>query len=77
MDENRINRQKDFIKQSAHIERNVVPIINTCIDGMDKAANSIDSKQVCLSFVPSCQQAKVSQLCIKLSNVMYLGFVNS
>ncbi|XP_033733296.1 cdc42-interacting protein 4 homolog isoform X2 [Pecten maximus] len=45
MDENRINRQKEFFKQCANIERNVVPIINTCIDGMEKAAGSIDAKQ--------------------------------
>ncbi|XP_069120059.1 cdc42-interacting protein 4 homolog isoform X3 [Argopecten irradians] len=45
MDENRINRQKEFFKQCANIERNVVPIINTCIDGMEKAAASIDPKQ--------------------------------
>ncbi|KAJ8300241.1 hypothetical protein KUTeg_021760 [Tegillarca granosa] len=49
-DENRINRLQDFIKQCSNIERNVIPIINTCIDGMVKAADSInaveDSKTV-------------------------------
>ncbi|XP_021361892.1 cdc42-interacting protein 4 homolog isoform X3 [Mizuhopecten yessoensis] len=45
MDENRINRQQEYFKQCSSIERNVVPIINTCIDGMEKAASSIDAKQ--------------------------------
>ncbi|XP_055955143.1 formin-binding protein 1 isoform X2 [Patella vulgata] len=43
MDEKRINRLKDFIHQCADVEANVIPIINTCIDGMKKAANNIDA----------------------------------
>lgn len=50
LDENRINKLKSYIKQSADIERNVIPIINTCIDGMVKASDSViateDSKAV-------------------------------
>lgn len=50
IDENRINKIKSHIKQSADIERNIIPIINTCIDGMVKASDSIsaaeDSKAV-------------------------------
>ena len=50
IDENRINKIKSYIKQSADIERNIIPIINTCIDGMVKASDSInpgeDSKAV-------------------------------
>ncbi|KAL5012369.1 hypothetical protein ScPMuIL_010920 [Solemya velum] len=45
MDERRISRTQDYIKQCANIERNVIPIINTCIDGMHKAAESVDPKQ--------------------------------
>jgi len=48
MDENRINRLKEFVQQCANIERSVVPIINTCIDGMQKAAESINAQEVCL-----------------------------
>ena len=47
MDEKRIARIQEFIRQTANIERNVIPIINACIDGMVKAADSIDSSQVC------------------------------
>ncbi|CAC5378140.1 FNBP1 [Mytilus coruscus] len=50
IDENRIDKIKSYIKQSADIERNIIPIINTCIDGMVKASDSInameDSKSV-------------------------------
>lgn len=46
LDENRINKLKSFVKQSADIERNVIPIINTCIDGMVKASDSVLSTEV-------------------------------
>ena len=48
MEEGRITRTKEFIRQSGDIERNVVPIINTCIDGFMKAADSIDATKVIL-----------------------------
>lgn len=47
LDENRINKLKSYIKQSADIERNVIPIINTCIDGMVKASDSVIATEVC------------------------------
>ena len=46
MEERRICRFQTFIRQGATIERNVIPIINTCIAGMDKAADSIVSTEV-------------------------------
>ncbi|XP_067662016.1 formin-binding protein 1-like [Haliotis asinina] len=45
MDERRINRLQSAISQSAEADRNVIPIINTCIDGMQKAAAAIDAKE--------------------------------
>lgn len=47
MDERRIVRIGEFIKATAEIERNVVPIINTCIDGVLKAGEAVDPAQVC------------------------------
>ncbi|XP_071096078.1 cdc42-interacting protein 4 homolog [Haliotis cracherodii] len=45
MDEKRINRLQSAIGQSAEADRNVIPIINTCIDGMQKAAAAINAKE--------------------------------
>ncbi len=48
MDERRINKVRDYIKQTAEIERSVIPIINTCIDGMLKGAETVNAKEVSL-----------------------------
>ncbi|XP_013389246.1 formin-binding protein 1-like isoform X2 [Lingula anatina] len=42
MDEKRITELQRFIKECGDIERNVIPIINTCIDGIHNAANSVN-----------------------------------
>ncbi|XP_074655533.1 cdc42-interacting protein 4 homolog isoform X2 [Tubulanus polymorphus] len=42
MDENRGQKIQEFIKLCAKTERDVIPIINTCIDGMEVAAAEID-----------------------------------
>ncbi|XP_052093608.1 formin-binding protein 1-like isoform X5 [Mytilus californianus] len=51
IDENRIDKIKSYIKQSADIERNIIPIINTCIDGMVKASDSINAMEDSISVV--------------------------
>lgn len=48
MEENRINKIKSMVKQIADIERSVIPIINTCIDGMVKASDGISAEEVYL-----------------------------
>ncbi|CAH1994300.1 unnamed protein product [Acanthoscelides obtectus] len=45
LDEKRIKNIKNFIKASVHIERNVFPIINKCLDGILKAADIINEKE--------------------------------
>ncbi|XP_061169788.1 formin-binding protein 1-like isoform X5 [Saccostrea echinata] len=45
MEENRINKIKSVVKQVADIERSVIPIINTCIDGMVKASDGISAEE--------------------------------
>ncbi|XP_067133111.1 formin-binding protein 1 isoform X1 [Centruroides vittatus] len=45
MDEKRITAAQNFMKQTADIQRQVFPIINQCLDGMIKAAESIDPRQ--------------------------------
>lgn len=45
LEENRVNRIQSFIKQSADIERRTIPIINTCLDGMVNAAESISAAE--------------------------------
>ena len=46
MEEKRIHKVQECILQCAEIEKNVIPIINTCIEAIAKAANSINSEQV-------------------------------
>lgn len=48
MEENRINKIKSMVRQVADIERSVIPIINTCIDGMVKASDRISAEEVTL-----------------------------
>ncbi|XP_064648711.1 formin-binding protein 1 homolog [Lineus longissimus] len=45
MDERRITRIQDFIKTSADIETSVIPIINTCIEGMVRASESVSPSE--------------------------------
>lgn len=45
MEENRINKIKSMVRQVADIERSVIPIINTCIDGMVKASDGISAEE--------------------------------
>ncbi|XP_076455456.1 formin-binding protein 1-like isoform X2 [Babylonia areolata] len=45
MEERRIHKIQECIQQCSEIEKNVIPIINTCIEGMAKASASINSAQ--------------------------------
>ncbi|KAM8934284.1 formin-binding protein 1 [Pelodytes ibericus] len=45
MEERRIGRMGDSLKTYADIDRQVVPIIGKCLDGITKSAESIDEKQ--------------------------------
>lgn len=42
MDEGRVSAFRIFLRKSADIERNVFPIISQCLDGISKAADSVD-----------------------------------
>lgn len=46
LDEKRIKNIRNFIRSSVDIERNVFPIINKCLDGIVKAADLINEKEV-------------------------------
>lgn len=46
LDEKRIKNIKNFIISSVDIERNVFPIIEKCLDGIVRAANVINEKDV-------------------------------
>ena len=46
MDERRILKIQESVFQCAEIEKNVIPIINTCIEGIAKAAGNINPSQV-------------------------------
>ncbi|GFN92889.1 formin-binding protein 1-like protein [Plakobranchus ocellatus] len=45
MDEGRILKIQESVFQCAEIEKNVIPIINTCIEGIAKAAGNISPSQ--------------------------------
>ncbi|XP_014667768.1 PREDICTED: formin-binding protein 1-like [Priapulus caudatus] len=45
MDEKRIVSFQDFMRRSVTIEKNVFPIIDTCLNGIVKAADAIDPKE--------------------------------
>lgn len=48
LDEKRIKNIKNFMTQSVDIERSVFPIINQCLDGIIRAADQINEKEVSL-----------------------------
>lgn len=47
MEERRIERIGESMRCYAEVERKVLPIVNKCLDGMTKAAESIEPKMVC------------------------------
>jgi len=51
LDEKRIKNIRNFIHSSVDIERNVFPIINTCLDGIIRAGNLINEKEDMLMVV--------------------------
>lgn len=46
MEEKRIDRIGVCMKTFAEVDRQVLPIVGKCLDGMTKAAESIDPKTV-------------------------------
>lgn len=51
LDEKRIKNIRNFIRSSVDIERDVFPIINKCLDGIVKAADLINEKEVKRYFI--------------------------
>lgn len=51
IDEKRTGGIKEFIKVSADLELKVAPIIATCLEGISKAADSIDEKDDSLKVI--------------------------
>lgn len=45
LDIRRINKVKSVIRESASLEQNVLPIINTCIEGMIRSSDAIDPEE--------------------------------
>ena len=46
MDEKRICRLREFIRMCADTEKNVMPILHTCIEGIHRAAEKVDPCRV-------------------------------
>lgn len=50
LDEKRVRNIRNFMVHSANIEKKVFPIINQCLDGIIKAADQINEKEVTRFF---------------------------
>ena len=50
LDDKRIKQIENYIRKGVDIERSVFPIINKCLDGIIRAADSIDPEKVHNSF---------------------------
>lgn len=65
MDEKRIVSFQGFMRRSVEIEKQVFPIIDTCLNGIIKAAETIDPKEV--RRVPGsyiyCEQPRILSNC--------------
>ena len=48
LDEKRVKCIQNFILKSVTVEKEVLPIISRCLDGMEKCADEIDSTEVYL-----------------------------
>ena len=47
LDDKRIKQMENYLRKGVEIERSVYPIINKCLDGIIRAADSINPEQVC------------------------------
>jgi hypothetical protein len=47
LDDKRIKQMENYLRKGVDIERSVYPIINKCLDGIIRAADSINPEQVC------------------------------
>ena len=50
MDERRIKGLRSYILKAVHVEKEVLPIVSQCLDGMVASAESIDEKEVNFNF---------------------------
>jgi hypothetical protein len=55
LDENRIKDMKNFMIRSVDIERNVLPIINKCLDGIVRAAEQMSEKEKVQMVIERCK----------------------
>lgn len=46
LDDKRVKQIENYIRKGVEIERSVFPIINKCLDGILRAADSIDPQNV-------------------------------
>lgn len=47
MNERRINKYKGLVETFAECNRRVFPVINTCLDNIVQASNTVDATKVC------------------------------
>ena len=58
LDDKRIKQIENFIRKGVDIERSVFPIINKCLDGIIRAADSVDPEKV-TSLLPHTLKNKL------------------
>lgn len=51
MEERRVGRVRESMRVYCEVERKVLPIVSKCLDGMTKAAESIEPKMVGLILI--------------------------
>lgn len=58
MEEKRIERVSDSIKTFAELDRQILPIVGKCLDGITKASESIDAKTVSITHILTYSMAQ-------------------
>ena len=48
LDDKRIKQIQNYTRKGVEIERSVFPIINKCLDGIIRAADSVDPEKACV-----------------------------
>jgi hypothetical protein len=50
MEEQRVNKVKDYIQKLADVQAQAIPIINSCINGIVTASSSVSAAEVNYTF---------------------------
>ena len=77
LDEKRIKHLANFILKAITAERDVLPIVGQCLDGMEKFTREIDEKEVSLRSDSDCSIPCVAVARFSLTCVPSLGAISA